>query len=281
MKILFISHYSWPHVGGVEKHVNKLVNMLNELNYEVKVVSENKSLKHPHVKLLGLVIIWFKIYKLRNLIARSELIHIHDVFLWYLPFRFIYPNKKVFITFHGGQDKWPVSFRDKLMVRIAAKLTKGNICVGDFIPNYFNIKADKIIYGAVDKKINKKQKKEKKSVTWLGRLDKNTDLPNFLKWLEDKKLNVTFVGDGELRYECKRYGKVTGFVKNPDKYLRKAETVVPVGYLSYLEAKNYGCKTKTFASTPIKRDYWRGIKRLTKIPTWNNIFKIYLELWKN
>ena len=83
-----------------------------------------------------------------------------------------------------------------------------------------------------------------------------------------------------MRKECEKYGKVTGFVKDVSNYLKSAKTVVPVGYLSYLEAKAWGCKIMTFANTPIKHDYWKGIKKLKSIPTWNDVADVYLKLWK-
>lgn len=282
MNILFISHYSFPHIGGVEKHIDEISKILKKQGNNVSVISETNNVSYPHIKFLGLLKIWLEIFKLRKKIENADIVHIHDVFVWYLPFRFIYPKKKVYITFHGGQDIWPIPFKNKLMVKLAAKLTNGNICVGDFIPKYFDIKTDKVIYGAV-KKINTKKKnlKLKNSIVWLGRLDKNTDLPGFLSYLKNNKKNlkVVFVGDGELKFECEEFGKVTGFVKDTSNYLKKAETVVPVGYLSYLEAKNYNCKIKTFPTTPIKKDYWKGIEKVKNIPIWEDIVKIYLNLW--
>ena len=65
-----------------------------------------------------------------------------------------------------------------------------------------------------------------------------------------------------------------------EKYLKTAEYCVPTGYLSYLEAKSYGCKIITFPNNPLKIDYWKEVKLLKTIPTWNEVVKIYLKLWK-
>lgn len=286
MNVVFISHFYKPHVGGVEKHVEKIGERLRVLGHEVIIIAKNHPIKFPNIKFLGLLKIWLELFKLRKVIKKADIVHIHDVFIWYLPFKLIYPRKKVFITFHGGQDIWPVPLKNKFMVQLAEKLTNGNICVGSFIPRYFDIKADKVIYGGVSnqkanaKKINAKLKS---TIAWVGRLDKNTDLPEFLHWLTTcYKLPATvFVGDGELRSKCEKYGKVTGLVSDVSKYLKTAETVVPVGYLSYLEAKSWGCKIMVFPKTAIKRDYWKGIERLKSIPTWDDVAKIYLRLWKN
>lgn len=301
MKILFISHFYKPHVGGVEVHLRELIKDLRSKMYEITTITtrEPKNLKkketknktkiyrisYPDIKFLGLLKIWVELFKLKKIIKEADLVHIHDVFIWYLPFKLIFPKKKVYITFHGGQDKWPVPIKDKLMVKMAKWLTDGCIAVGEFIEKYYKIKPSFILYGGTEKLKKKRTKKQKDSIVWLGRLDKNTDLPEFLKRFRSlvygTKRKVVFVGDGELRSECEKYGKVTGFVKNPEKYLKSVETVVPVGYLSYLEAKSRGCKIKTFPTTPIKRDYWKGIKRLKTIPTWDDVVKVYLKLWKS
>jgi len=37
--------------------------------------------------------------KNRQLLQNADIIHCHDVFYWYLPFRFLYPHKPVFTPF--------------------------------------------------------------------------------------------------------------------------------------------------------------------------------------
>lgn len=148
MKLLFISYYAWPHIGGVEKHVKKVVDELRQKGHKVKIISE-ENIKYPHIKFLGLLYIWFWLFKNRNLIKNADIIHIHDVFIWYLPFRFLYPRKKVFTTFHGWEGHWPLRWRDILMKRMAAKLSVGSIAVGKYIEKYYGIKVDKIVYGGI------------------------------------------------------------------------------------------------------------------------------------
>jgi hypothetical protein len=151
------------------------------------------------------------------------------------------------------------------------------------VGNYFGISPDYITYGGVEKvKRSGAGNKNKNTIAWIGRLDKSTDLPGFLEWFKqnNKKYSVTFVGDGELKNECIKLGKVTGFVSDTTKYMFENEYVVPVGYLSYLEAKSVGAKIMTFPVTPIKKDYWRGIGKISKIPSWTDVTKIYLNLWK-
>ncbi len=119
-------------------------------------------------------------------------------------------------------------------------------------------------------------------IVFVGRLEKDTGLLEFLKWSSSLVHGyvVEFVGDGSFRKECEKYGKVHGFT-DPRPFLKKAEICVPGGYLSYIEAKQYGCKIKTFSSNPLKEDYWKEIKKVRKFPTWDQIADEYLNLYNS
>ena len=280
MKILFLSHYKWPHIGGVEKHIDRVAKELERKEHNVKIISE-KDIKYPHIKFLGLLYIWCWLFKNRNLIKKVDIIHIHDVFIWYLPFRFLYPKKVVYTTFHGGQGKWPTPFKDKLIVKVAAKLSNGIICVGDFIPKYFSIKPDYVTYGGVDK-IQKSKRKKDKLIIFLGRLEKETGVYEFIERLKVKGqgLRVEFVGDGSLRNICEKYGVVHGFC-DATPFLEKASICFAGGYLSALEALERGCELWTGANTPIKEDYWKMFpyKKGDRLPSWKDVSDIYESLY--
>lgn len=279
MNILFLSHYSLPHIGGVENHLKYVAKELQQKGYKVRIISR-KDIKYPKIKVFGILYIWLWLYINRNLITTSDIVHIHDVFIWYLPFRFTYPKKKVYLTIHGGQGKWPMPIKDKLIVKIAAKLSAGTICVGDFIPKYFGIKPNYVVYGGVDKRKKKKLKKDK-LIIFLGRLEKETGVIEFIERI--KKYNnykIEFVGDGSLRDICSRYGFVHGFC-DPTLFLEKASICFAGGYLSALEALEYDCKLWTGTDTPIKKYYWRTFpyKKGDILPTWKDVSKIYESLY--
>jgi len=136
MRILFLTHYAWPHVGGVERHVCGVTkNLKLRTNNKITIITEqyDKDLKEteikdgvkiirfkfPHIKYLGLLCIWFWLFKNRSLIKQSDIIHCHDVFIWYLPFRFLYSKKVVYTTFHGWEGIWPIPWKNILYKRIA------------------------------------------------------------------------------------------------------------------------------------------------------------------
>lgn len=263
--ILFLAHHKWPRIGGVERHVDAVGHKLYALGYKTTTIS-SENIKYPHIKIIGLLYIWFWLLRNRKLIAESDLVHIHDVFIWYLPFRFLNPSKKVYITFHGWEGRWPLPMWAIINKRIANFLCKGSIAVGKYIEKYYRIKTDFVIYGGVNSKPQTLSPKLKNSVVWLGRQDKDTGIDIFHEWLSvnGQRLRVKYVTN----------------IKNPQKYLKTAEYCVPSGYLSYLEAKSHGCKIMIFANNPLKEDYWKEIKLLKTIPTWDEVTGIYRKLWE-
>ena len=265
--ILFIAHHKWPHIGGVERHIEGIANRLQGTDNKVTTVSE-EDIKPPHTKILGLIYIWFWLFKNRHLIATSDVVHIHDVFIWYIPFRFIFPKKKVYITFHGWEGKWPLPMWAILNKRIANFLCNGSIAVGIYIEKWYGIKATYTTYGGVDIRcMIKDVRKTKKTIVFLGRQDNDTGIKEFKEWLLKQ----------EVKYSVK-------YITNslyPEKYLKTAEYCVPSGYLSYLEAKSFGCKILTFPNNPLKIDYWKEIQNINKIPTWSEVADIYIKLWQN
>lgn len=146
MKILFLTRRAWPQIGGVEKHVREVGLRLEKKGYKVRIISE-KDVKYPQIKFTGLLYIWYWFFRNRKLIENSDIIHCHDVFIWYLPFRFLYPKKLVYVTFHGWEGIWPIPKSSILLRKLATKLACGTFVVGDYVMKYYGIKASKILYG--------------------------------------------------------------------------------------------------------------------------------------
>src|SRR3989304_6221914 len=64
--------------------------------------------------------IWKEFFKNINLFFSADIVHCHDVFFWYLPFRFIFPFKKIYTTFHGYEG-YPLTSKDILVHKISEK----------------------------------------------------------------------------------------------------------------------------------------------------------------
>ena len=273
MKLLTITRLYWPHVGGVEKDVRGRNKVLLKKGFEITTLTEkyDSSLKgrenidgeqiyrfsYPKIKFAGLLTIWLWLFRNRELIKKADIVHIHDVFVWYLPFRFLFPRKKVFSTFHGWEGAYPVPVKNKLLRQLGAKLSTDYICGGKFIEKYYGIKADKVVLAPFDvpKRVPALSKKDKKKILYVGRLDRDTGLSEILKslnYLADFQMD--FCGDGPMMGECQKYGKVHGFT-DPKPYYKKAFIVVSPGYNSIMEALSYKCLVVTTYNNPLKRDY--------------------------
>lgn len=119
------------------------------------------------------------------------------------------------------------------------------------------------------------------NVVFVGRLEKDTGILEFLKWLDkNPKYSVDFIGDGVFRKKCEKFGNVHGFT-NPVPFMKKAKICVPGGYLSYIEAVQFGCKIKVFPNSSLKKDYWDEIQKIKKFPTWGKIADEYISLYNN
>lgn len=292
MKVLFLARLSYPHVGGVEKHIKEISSRLTLKGFRIQVVDEAE-IRYPHLKFFGLLAIWFWLFKNRKIIEKSDIVYCHDVFIWYLPFRFLYPQKPVYTTFHGWEGIWPIPRKNIFLKRLAARLSWGNICVGQYIEKYYGIKSNFVVYGATMVR-RADRSKGKNRIVFVGRLEKDTGLLKFLRWLRrNKQFKVDFCGAGRLSRECKKYGRVHGFT-NPLPFWRRAEWCVPGGYLSALEAMAARCKIKVFWENPLKKDYWTmtpfykyikaedrdGAFKWVSKQSWENVAQKYIELWR-
>lgn len=296
MKIIFLTHYYHPHIGGVETHSSNVAKELIKKGHSVTVLTENHTgalkkwemidgvkvirFRYPHVKWLGLLTVWFNLWKLRKVIENSDIVHVHDVFVWYKPFVFLFKDKPVFTTFHGWEGIWPIPQKNIKLKKLAEKYSKGTIAVGRYIGKYYGIKATKVIYGSTNyQKDSVTKNKIKDSVLYVGRLQKDTGLPLFLKSLDENKFKVVkFVGDGEMWKECDKYGTVLGF-RDATPFIAEAEYLVPGGYLTYIQGISQGCKILVYPDNPLKVDYWKEIRSVKSFPTWGQIANEYLDLY--
>jgi len=277
MKIVFLARLFYPHFGGVEKHVLEISKILVKKRHEVIVITEqleNASLKE---KKEGITIYripgggddWFKkfriwkgMWNLRNVIRKADVVHSHDVFFWYLPFRFLYPNKPVYTTFHGFEG-YPITPKAIRMRRIWEKLAWGNICIGDYLKKWFGTKPTLVLYGGIESmhynNIQVNSLPAIPHIVMLARLEPDIGVESYLDllgYLREKKIRFTFtsVGDGSLRQEVAKFGSITGFVTDTGHWLKQADIVFASSYLSTLEALSFGKLVVTVYETSIKRD---------------------------
>lgn len=344
MNILFFTRLFYPHIGGVEKHVSEISKVLIAKGHKVTIITEDLSTKDIPIYLQSKGRIqekvneikiyrvpvgeddWFKkfttwnwLFKHRILIKNADIIHTHDVFFWYLPFRFLCPFKKVFTTFHG-YESYPISKKSIFIRKISEKLSFGNICVGEFMKKWYGTKPSYTTYGGVNIARNEVKIKNKMSAVFIGRLDEQTGILEYVKavkLIREKIPNFKFeiIGDGKFRQEVEGNFKVIGFKKDPERYFSKYHFAFVSRYLSILEAMV--AKRLVFAlyDNPLKKDYLKmtpfanfinivgSEKELTNLvfyflknskkeeemthkafdwvrnQSWENLTNVYLKIW--
>lgn len=276
MNVLFLSRLFYPHIGGVEKHVLEISKILIKKNHKVAIVTEqyNKNLISKE-KFAGIRIyripdlkenwlkkfqIWKWMWKNRELIKRADIVHCHDVFFWYLPFRFLFFKKPVYTTFHGYEN-YPLKPKFIFMHKISEKLSLGNICVGDFMKKWYKAKPTYVSYGGVSLiKDSEFIIQSKKSAIFIGRLDEHTGIRMYLDAVREIRKKIpsfrfTVIGDGKFRKNITQDILSLGFQRNPEKFLKKSHFAFVSRYLSILESM--AAKRLVFAGfdNPVKEDY--------------------------
>jgi glycosyltransferase involved in cell wall biosynthesis len=158
MKILFLSRLYLPHVGGVEKHVQQISRILSA-RHEIKIITEkhDPGLKDIE-KIEGIEVhrmpqggkkeIWKWMKKHKHLLDWADVIHVHDVYFWILPYRLRNWSKKTFITFHGYEGSEAPKIKQIIWHKIGEWLTRGNLCIGGFHQEWYKVKPTFTSYGA-------------------------------------------------------------------------------------------------------------------------------------
>ncbi len=300
MNIVFFTRRFYPHIGGVEKHVMEIGKRLVKMGHHVIIVTEKAGVETSQEHTInGIKIhrieggrddklkklrIWKKIWRLKNVIEKADVVHCHDVFYWYLPFRLAFPTKPVYTTFHGYEG-YPITQKAVRMRKLSEKLSWGNICIGDFMKKWYGTKPTIVSYGAVVLKRNvipdsdrgsmdsrthsgirdlrgNDNKRKKDSAIFVGRLDDQTGILTYVKSVEllrkkYPKFELFVVGDGEYKELIEKKVTVKGFRNNPEKYFSEYHFAFVSRYLSILEA--FAAKQLVFAvyDNPIKEDYLR------------------------
>lgn len=240
--------------------------------YRLPKVKENRLKK---------ISIWIWFFRNRKFIEKADIVHCHDVFFWYLPFRFLYPYKKVFTTFHGYEG-YPLKLKNILIRKLSEKLSKGNICVGEFITKWYKTKPDIIIYGGVNhikyiKPINSI------SAVFIGRMDEQTNIDQYVKAIKKIKAkypDFKFLAVGSGKYENKLGKDINkiGFINHElvIKQMLEYRFAFVSRYLSILEAMEARRLVFAFYDNELKRDYLE----LTPFKDWIIIVNGVNDLYK-
>lgn len=282
MNVLFLSRLFYPHIGGVEKHVLAVGKILIKKGHEITVLTEqfDKKLKKRE-QIEGMEVyripvsiddwfkkfrIWLWIWKNKNLLEEADVIHCHDVFFWYLPFRIIFPRKLVFTTFHGYEGRFPPSQKAVFVRKLSEKLSIANVCVGKYISKWYGTRPAYVTFGGIE--VNQEgsgkitNSRDRIKIVLIGRLDRDVGIIAYLNSLDllrnkNIKLVIKILGDGPLRKTAEKYGRVRGFVKNVNGVLGKADILFSSSYLTILQGLNMKKLVFAVYDNPLKEDYLR------------------------
>lgn len=277
---IFLSRSYYPNIGGVEKHIYELSKELVTQGYKITIITEDilsasvrSSVKDYGIKGVRVIRIpvgednWFKKFRIwkwmwshRELFKRSDIIHCHDVFYWYLPLAVIYPHKPVYTTFHG-YESYPIKVKAIAYRKVFENMSNRTICVGDFMKRWYYANPTKVIYGAVN--ISKKSiiKPKKNSAIFIGRLDEHTGIDIYVKAVKliRKKLpdfTLTVYGSGPLEKSITGDGIILmGEDPDADKEIPKFEYAFVSRYLTILEAMAARRLVVAVYDNPVKKDY--------------------------
>ena len=268
-----LSKYFYPHIGGVETHVEKVSRELIKQGHKVTVVTTKHDEKladvetYQGIKIIRIPVsekkakIWASILKYKSLFADSDVVHCHDVFWWYMPLRALLPAKPVYSTFHGWEGDYPIPKKNLNARKIWEKLSTGNICIGEYLSKYYGTKPNLVSYGGCDLPTSPLPVSAKniKEIVVIGRLEKDLGMKEYLSALKQLKsqfgLKITFVGDGSFRKEAGKLGAVTGWVKDINPYLRRPALVMASGYLTILSAMVSQRPVFALYHNQLKKDY--------------------------
>ena len=237
MKIVHITPYYPPHLGGMENTVKELAERTAKIGYDVRVYTSNegcneksiskncvsihllKSIEIPGVPL----ILPMLPFKLLSVIDRNTIVHVHYILNFSIDFAIIISKiKKAKIVSHVHIDPLPLSSLfgflnptyKKLFWRRILRLSNAVICQTenyvDIISKKYGVKRDKCVIvssGINLKKFDKMGEcttsKEIKDILFVGRLSEQKNIPMLLSAFKliqgNYDITLHIVGAGKER----------------------------------------------------------------------------------
>ena len=289
-QIIWLCRLYEPHIGGVERHVSELSQLLLKSGYSILVLTEQyddnlalqevrrgvRVLRIPHSecgkKISTWKWIWHLISKYPEL--RSATWHAHDVHWWILPFVCLNMLPHVFVTFHGYEHMNTPTSREIFWRKIAQRFSRGSILVGEWISSWYGLQPDLVTYGGA--RISPLPAGKRGSGVAIGRLEHDTGLLKALPVVaEFSDYSLDIYGEGSQKKEieafCSQYSAVRykGVVKNVERVLRSASFVFASQYLSLLEAMQAGRMVIAYAETPLKKQYLESFPGKKWLAVWS------------
>lgn len=290
-KVVHFSRLYHPHVGGVEAHIFHLNQELIKSGVEPIVITQQHDKKNKLVERAGKITIyrlpilnpqkidvisktiykiklWKMIWQLKKVWLSADVIHIHDVFFWLLPF-WPFVRNKIYITFHGHESEGGPSWKQKTWHKLAAFMCCGDISIGSFHPKWYGINSKIVSYGAVTQIKKSKVKRKSSHLIFIGRLEPVNGLMEILKSLlilkqQGKKYHLDVYGEGPQQAAAKKFVQKNhldtifhGANPQARDYLSLYQVAFVSRYLAILESLSVGTKVIAFSQNELTDDYLR------------------------
>lgn len=263
MKIVFVCARYYPSIGGVERHVQQVAERLAAKGHNVHIHVEPASQSNPGF--FKKFRIWYGMCTQLRLFLSADVIHIHDVFFWYVPLRLLLFYKPVYCTFHGYEGVVPPTKKAVMIRRFSEVFSKKTIEVGAYIKKWYGTHPDKIIYGGATYIISNPSSRvapKKLRIALIGRLTDDIGIPKYLGFFKElKKKKIPFelhiYGDGPYKKSLEKYGTTHGMIEDIMVPLQKADVVCASSYLTIIDALAFGKTVVALYNNPLKEDYLR------------------------
>lgn len=272
-KVLFVSTYMLPHLGGVEKHISELAKELELRGWEVHYLVSGVSFKSgdviparvttvPSAYFLKKKETWRWIDHHKEWIKSFTIVHVHDVAWWFLPMRRKDPTFHFFLTIHGYESKHLPTIKQQVMRKVSRKLAHRVIEIGSFHQKWYKTsKPDLLSFGAA--RYRPFPLPEKRSAVFIGRFDTDTGVKEYLRLAKmlGPDIPVAFYGFGPLEKEVIKATKTHPWITfhgsslDPEETLRHHQIAFVSRYLGMIEAMQVGRLVVAQWDSPIKRSY--------------------------
>lgn len=312
MQVIHLANSYRPHIGGVETHLQHLIQIHAKKKITSIVLtpidesfSQTKNEENAFEKVFRFPVshrsgwmyklsVWRGIWRQKQFLLSSELIHVHDVFWWLIPFLPLLWLRKipVYMTFHGYEGSEKPRWNQVFWHMVANMFSQGSICIGGFHQKWYHVRPTFVSFGAATPPSKSKSKK-KNAAIYLGRLSTDVGILQYLEALVIlKKMKITIemdvYGDGPLRFQAESFVKkhrlkvhFFGFQLNASKHLSKYQYAFVSRHLAIIEALAAGSVSIAQYSNEIKHDYLK----LSPVAQWISIAKtpeeIAQEIQKN
>jgi glycosyltransferase involved in cell wall biosynthesis len=271
-EVLMLTRLFQPHRGGVETHVYKLSEELFKRGIKTNIITEQfdrtladcedydfgKIYRISYPYLSSKKMTWKWMLKKKSLINRYDVIHIHDVFWWFLP----YINKNYFMTYHGYEGSYPPNTNAIIQRKLGEILSKESICIGSFMRKWYYASTQNISYGAADVFNHDIKKIKNNRAVFYGRFSEDTGLIEYLESMQlfNTRLSLSVYGSGPqnkiVESKAKKLGiKVYPWSNEILKLLKKNQYAFVSRYLSILEAMQAKRLVLAVYNNEIKKDY--------------------------